>query len=203
MNFKNLCLIVSTPLLISSVALAVPRDPCASRNKANPKCLLQMVTALENQVNQLSSQLSGVQTTPGPQGVTGATGPTGPKGDKGDQGPAGLPTLTTDNLTIKGNGTAASPLYAVGLGQNIITNTTEVAPPPNSYIGTVFLSAHRIIGGIPCDGRELDIATYQVLYILIGTSFGGDGITKFRVPDLRAQTPNGMVYYITYLGIFP
>ena len=38
---------------------------------------------------------------------------------------------------------------------------------------------------LPCDGRTLSIAEYQVLYSLIGTNFGGKGRTTFKLPDLR------------------
>lgn len=40
-----------------------------------------------------------------------------------------------------------------------------------------------------CDGSLLSIAEYEVLYTLLGTNYGGDGVTSFGVPDLRGQTP--------------
>lgn len=36
-----------------------------------------------------------------------------------------------------------------------------------------------------CDGSSLKISDYQQLYSVIGTTFGGDGIANFNVPDLR------------------
>jgi microcystin-dependent protein len=36
-----------------------------------------------------------------------------------------------------------------------------------------------------CDGRELYVAQYRELYDIIGTTYGGDGKTTFRVPDYR------------------
>jgi microcystin-dependent protein len=44
---------------------------------------------------------------------------------------------------------------------------------------------------IPCDGRQLAIADYQGLFNVIGTAFGGDGVTTFNLPDLRAA-PSGL-----------
>jgi len=38
-----------------------------------------------------------------------------------------------------------------------------------------------------CDGAELLINDYPDLYENIGTSFGGDGISTFRLPDLRGR----------------
>ena len=45
------------------------------------------------------------------------------------------------------------------------------------------------VGFVPCDGRMLDISTNQVLYTLIGTTYGGDGVTTFGVPNLLGRTP--------------
>jgi len=38
-----------------------------------------------------------------------------------------------------------------------------------------------------CDGSLLPIATNKPLYTLIGTQFGGDGVTDFALPDLRGR----------------
>jgi len=38
-----------------------------------------------------------------------------------------------------------------------------------------------------CDGGEYAIQTYQVLYSLIGVTYGGNGMTTFKVPDLRGR----------------
>lgn len=40
-----------------------------------------------------------------------------------------------------------------------------------------------------CDGSLLAIAEYDALYTLLGTTYGGDGVTSFGLPDLRGQTP--------------
>jgi microcystin-dependent protein len=40
-----------------------------------------------------------------------------------------------------------------------------------------------------CDGSLLSIANNPVLYQLIGTNYGGDGINTFGVPDLRGRVP--------------
>ena len=40
-----------------------------------------------------------------------------------------------------------------------------------------------------CDGSLLPISQYDVLFALIGTTYGGDGQTTFAVPDLRGRLP--------------
>lgn len=40
-----------------------------------------------------------------------------------------------------------------------------------------------------CDGTLLPIAQNDVLYSLIGTTYGGDGQTNFALPDLRSRVP--------------
>jgi microcystin-dependent protein len=48
-----------------------------------------------------------------------------------------------------------------------------------------------------CDGSVLPISENEVLFNLIGTTYGGDGQTTFRLPDLRGRLPlhqgNGFV----------
>lgn len=43
-----------------------------------------------------------------------------------------------------------------------------------------------------CDGSLLSINNYQALFALIGTTYGGDGVTTFGIPDLRCRMPLGM-----------
>lgn len=40
-----------------------------------------------------------------------------------------------------------------------------------------------------CDGSLLSISEYEVLYTLLGTTYGGNGQTTFGVPDLRGRIP--------------
>lgn len=43
------------------------------------------------------------------------------------------------------------------------------------------------VGWAICDGSLLSIAEYDVLFNLIGTTFGGDGVNTFALPDLRGR----------------
>ena len=40
-----------------------------------------------------------------------------------------------------------------------------------------------------CDGQFLLVAQNPTLFGLIGTDFGGDGATTFRLPDMRGRMP--------------
>ncbi|WP_370337487.1 tandem-95 repeat protein [Parvularcula marina] len=43
-------------------------------------------------------------------------------------------------------------------------------------------------GMMECDGRILNIAEHAALFSILGTNYGGDGITTFALPDLRGRT---------------
>ena len=43
-----------------------------------------------------------------------------------------------------------------------------------------------------CNGAMLSITSNPALYSLLGTSYGGDGVTTFGLPDLRSRIPLGV-----------
>src|SRR5689334_17312628 len=43
------------------------------------------------------------------------------------------------------------------------------------------------VGWAMCQGQLLDIASNEALYSLIGTTYGGDGVNNFALPDLRGR----------------
>jgi microcystin-dependent protein len=43
-----------------------------------------------------------------------------------------------------------------------------------------------------CDGHALPISQNNALFALLGTTFGGDGVTTFNLPDLRGRSMVGM-----------
>ena len=55
---------------------------------------------------------------------------------------------------------------------------------------------------VPCDGRTLPINSTQALFALMGTMFGGDGITTFAVPNLP-PLGGSISWYIANNGQFP
>src|SRR5262245_43375363 len=58
------------------------------------------------------------------------------------------------------------------------------------FVGTicVFGGNFAPVGWLPCDGRLLPIAQYEVLYTLLGTTYGGDGQSTFGLPNLKDST---------------
>jgi microcystin-dependent protein len=59
-----------------------------------------------------------------------------------------------------------------------------------------FVGEIRMFGGnfapanwMFCEGQLLSIAEYDTLFSLIGTTYGGDGVTTFALPDLRGRLP--------------
>jgi microcystin-dependent protein len=59
------------------------------------------------------------------------------------------------------------------------------------YIGEIkiFCGNFAPVGWLMCDGSLLPISQYDVLFNLIGTTYGGDGQNTFAVPDLRGRFP--------------
>lgn len=47
-------------------------------------------------------------------------------------------------------------------------------------------------GWAKCDGQLLPISQHQSLYMILGTTYGGNGRTTFALPDLRGRTPMHM-----------
>ena len=68
----------------------------------------------------------------------------------------------------------------------------------------LFPYTHPPLGWQRADGRILSIAGNDVLYNVIGTRFGGDGVSTFALPDLRGvATVSGVNYYIATQGLYP
>ena len=59
------------------------------------------------------------------------------------------------------------------------------------YVGEIRLFAFGRVptGWLACNGQPLSIAAYQALYTLIGTTYGGDGVNTFNLPDLQGRVP--------------
>lgn len=59
------------------------------------------------------------------------------------------------------------------------------------YVGEVRLFAGNFApsGWMLCLGQLIPISEYEVLFNLIGTTYGGDGQATFALPDLRGRVP--------------
>jgi len=67
------------------------------------------------------------------------------------------------------------------------------------YLGTIqpfaFQWAPR--GWMFCSGQLLSIAQNSALFSLIGTTYGGDGVTTFALPNLNGRTATGQGHSTT------
>jgi microcystin-dependent protein len=63
----------------------------------------------------------------------------------------------------------------------------------NQFVGQIVAVGFNFapVGWVLCNGQLLSISEYQVLYTLIGTTFGGNGQTNFAVPNLCGRSPLG------------
>lgn len=59
------------------------------------------------------------------------------------------------------------------------------------YLGEIrmFAGDYAPRGWMLCDGRLLSTEEYNALFAVLGTTYGGDGSTAFRLPDLRGRIP--------------
>ncbi len=56
---------------------------------------------------------------------------------------------------------------------------------------TVFPFNFAPVGWALCQGQILPISQNTALFSLLGTQFGGNGVSNFALPDLRGRAPNG------------
>lgn len=72
----------------------------------------------------------------------------------------------------------------------------------SNYIGEIRMFAGNFapVNWQFCDGSILSISENETLYTLLGTTYGGDGINTFGVPDLRGRVP---VHTGTGTGLMP
>lgn len=109
----------------------------------------------------------------GDPGAPGPEGPQGPKGEPGIQGPPGPQGPKGD----KGDKGETGPAGPCG---------SSVAPGCFMW----FCGSVAPAGWLECNGTILQISQYPELYAAIGTTYGGDGVTTFTLPDLTRD--NGL-----------
>jgi microcystin-dependent protein len=70
-----------------------------------------------------------------------------------------------------------------------IMSVQQVLPDP--YIGEIriFATPGPVKGWLLCDGSLLPIESNEALFSLIQTTYGGDGLTDFAIPDLQSRVP--------------
>lgn len=74
----------------------------------------------------------------------------------------------------------------------------------NDYIALIkiFAGDFAPVGWAFCNGQLLSVSDYSTVFALIGTTYGGDGINNFALPDLRGRVcigagqGNGLSNYV-------
>jgi microcystin-dependent protein len=90
-----------------------------------------------------------------------------------------------------------------GLGLNYLISMEGPYPPASGpgafpdtgqYLGQVIAygGAQPPPGWALCDGSLLQVSANQLLFELIGTTYGGDGQNTFALPDLRGRMVTGL-----------
>lgn len=81
--------------------------------------------------------------------------------------------------------------YLINLG-GVYPSTQEEAPSL-ATLGTIYPFAGSVVpaGFASCVGQVLPINEFEELFAVIGTQFGGDGITNFQLPDFSNAIPVG------------
>jgi microcystin-dependent protein len=91
-----------------------------------------------------------------------------------------------------GGVSAAIDAQQPSLGLNYVINAFGVFPSGNltlNSLGVVSAFAGNFAPGgeLFCDGQLLPISEYSALFNLIGTTYGGNGVTTFALPDLQGR----------------
>lgn len=68
---------------------------------------------------------------------------------------------------------------------------TAVKIPPGTIITYAGKPASLPAGWLPCEGQLVDVKKYKDLFAALGTLYGGDGTSKFALPDLRGRVVVG------------
>jgi len=74
----------------------------------------------------------------------------------------------------------------------VATLAPRTAAAQSHYLGEVKWVAFDVIpnGWAPCDGAILSIAQNTGLFALLGTTYGGNGLSTYALPDMRGRFVN-------------
>ena len=72
-----------------------------------------------------------------------------------------------------------------------------------SEVTLLAATTHHPSSWAPAEGQLIPINQNEALYDLIGTTYGGDGMHNFALPNLKDLGPGGVCYYICLYGLYP
>ena len=78
-------------------------------------------------------------------------------------------------------------------------------PPPGYFLGEIHIFGFNYppANFAPCNGTLMPIMRNQALFSLLGTTYGGNGVSTFALPTLAPVKPGGPFYFICINGTFP
>lgn len=81
-----------------------------------------------------------------------------------------------------------SSAMIAGMGASLAPASASAQEP---FIGEIRWVGFNFTprGWANCDGQTLQISQNTALFSLLGTTYGGDGRTNFKLPDMRGRTP--------------
>jgi len=76
------------------------------------------------------------------------------------------------------------------------------------FVGEIMTFAGNFCpaGWLDANGEILSINQYQVLFDILGATYGGNGTTTFALPNIKpilATNRTALMSCIAYLGVFP
>jgi microcystin-dependent protein len=91
---------------------------------------------------------------------------------------------------------AGPPISTVALTQLLDSHGAFPQPGSGAAINTMamvhtFAGGFAAFGAFTCDGQMLRVMTDQALFSLLGTTYGGDGLQNFQLPNLRNRVAAG------------
>lgn len=72
-------------------------------------------------------------------------------------------------------------------------SVNKVSAQTEPYVGQISMFAGNFAprGWAFCNGQLMSVMQYQALFAILGTTYGGDGITTFALPNLQNRVPVG------------
>jgi microcystin-dependent protein len=83
-------------------------------------------------------------------------------------------------------------LFLAVLAACLVPAVAGLADPPAIGEIRMFAGNFAPAGWAFCNGQSMTIVDNSTLYNLIGTTFGGDGVSTFDLPDLQGRVPVGL-----------
>jgi hypothetical protein len=120
-----------------------------------------------------------------------------------------LPIAGTAADSAKLGGQSPSAFAAADLFGSPASLSQGVNADPSCVFGEIKLYAGTPPDNVRlADGSVLSISQNDALFAVLGTTYGGDGVQTFALPDLRGAEPKGrgsagVNYYICVSGVFP